>query len=122
MGLKNLFTTKQKGDFGEKKAAAYLKRRGFRIIERNYRNRFCEIDIIAFKRGMYVFAEVKSRSSDEFGTPAQAVDKNRRERMVRAAKMYMLGKEDFSVRFDVIEVYLDSRRINHYENAFDSNG
>jgi putative endonuclease len=122
MLFKKLFTTKQKGDFGEKKAAAYLRRKGYRIIERNYRNRFCEIDIIAFKKVTYVFAEVKSRSGDEFGTPAQAVDARRRERMVRAAKMYMIGNENFSVRFDVIEVYLKENRINHYENAFDSIG
>lgn len=118
MFFKKLLTTKQKGDYGEDKAASYLKRKGYKILERNYRNHFCEIDIIAQKKDTVVFTEVKSRSSDDFGAPAEAVDLRRRGRICRAAKVYMMGKEHLCVRFDVIEVYLSDGRINHYEDAF----
>lgn len=110
---------RQKGNYGEDLAAAYLKRKWYKIIERNYRNKFGEIDIIARKKDTVVFVEVKSRSSDNFGTPAEAVDKRRQGRMCRAAQFYMLGKyEKLQVRFDVIEVYLQNGKINHYEDAF----
>ncbi len=118
MFFKKLLNTKQKGDYGENKAAAYLKRKGYKILERNYRTRFGEIDIIARKKDVVAFVEVKARSNDDFGTPDEAVDFRRQCRMCRTAKFYMMNKDETSVRFDVIEVYLTDGRINHYEDAF----
>ena len=67
------------GDAGEKKARAYLKKHGYKILERNYKNPFGEVDIIAEKDGAVVFAEVKTRSSDLFGQPNEAVNGVRRQ-------------------------------------------
>ena len=119
MLLKKFVSPRKKGIYGEDMAAAYLKRKWYKISERNYRNKFGEIDIIARIRDTVVFVEVKSRSSDDFGAPSEAVDKRRQGRMCRAAQFYMLGKsQELQVRFDVIEVCLQNGKINHYENAF----
>ena len=105
------------GKKGENKACRYLRWHGWKILERNYKNPFGEVDIIAKKRDVFAFIEVKTRLNDVFGTPAQAVNEQRQRRYVQAAKFYFYGKSvDCTVRFDIIEVFRG--QLNHIENAF----
>ena len=105
------------GFWGESKAVRYLKKKGYKILERNYRCPFGEIDIIAEKDDVVVFCEVKTRTSVNYGLPNQAVDRERKRRYVNSAKFYFMKKEKTcTVRFDVIEIL--NGKINHIENAF----
>lgn len=108
---------KKLGKKGENKACRYLRRCGYKIVARNYKNPFGEVDIIAVKKDVTAFIEVKTRLSDKFGMPNEAVNYNRRQRYINGAKYYFAGREiDCTVRFDIIEVY--DGRINHIINAF----
>jgi putative endonuclease len=105
------------GFLGERRAAKFLKKAGYTIIERNFKCPFGEVDIIARKDDVVAFIEVKARTSDAYGAPRQAVDLRRQKRYLNCAKFYFSGHEvDYTVRFDVIEVL--KREINHIENAF----
>ena len=107
------------GSYGERRAAKHLKRNGYRIICKNFSTDIGEIDIIAKKGETFVFVEVKTRNSCDFGRPAEAVncDKQRKYRMV-AMQFFknICGGEDRLSRFDVIEVL--EKQVNHIENAF----
>ena len=121
-----------RGDFGEKAAAKFLKKNGYRIISRNFSALGCEIDLIVMDREHLVFVEVKTRrldpSSETILTkPAAAVDREKQRHVVRAAKCYLAQSEPCGkkCRFDVVEVYLDPRlerdkviRIHHIRGAF----
>lgn len=105
------------GRKGERKAARYLIFRGWKILERNYRTPYGEIDIIAKRRGVMAFIEVKTRTTDEFGTPAEAVDEKRKRRYIMGANYFLANRiVDMTVRFDIIGVYRG--KIEHFENAF----
>ena len=113
------------GVWGEKTAARYLRRNGYRILGRRVRvGRRDEIDIIARHRKTLVFVEVKTRRSEFFGRPADAVDAHKRRVLSRAAVRYVgrLKNPRVFFRFDVIEVIgrPGDRQpgINHIENAF----
>ena len=112
----------RKGKKGEDIACAYLKRSGYRIMNRNYKTDVGEIDIIATDEHTVIFVEVKSRTTDGFGMPSEAVNYMKRNKINQVASQYikkfMLFGAD--IRFDVIEVYLAENRVNHIENAFDS--
>ena len=105
------------GKFGEDIAERYLKQNGYRIIGRNFSCRQGELDIIAEKNEYVVFIEVKTRSNFLYGTPAQAVDKTKKEHMKRVAKYYLhiQGWERRFIRFDVIEVYVEKgfAKVHH---------
>ena len=108
---------KRLGKTGENKAVRYLKGQGYSILERGYKNPFGEVDIIAAKQDIVAFVEVKTRLNENYGAPAEAVDKKRRDKYVQAAKYYFYGKQiDVTVRFDIIEILRGE--INHIENAF----
>lgn len=105
------------GKQGEKKACSYLKKKGWKILERNFKNPFGEVDIIARKQDVIAFVEVKTRLSDVFGLPSEAVNLARRQRYIRAAEFYFANREiNCTVRFDIIEVFRG--QLNHIENAF----
>ena len=105
------------GFLGESRAAKFLKKSGYKILRRNFKCPFGEVDIIAQKDDVLCFIEVKTRSSDYFGEPNQAVDKTRRARYIDSARYYFTDREiDCTVRFDIIEVTKDG--VNHIENAF----
>lgn len=102
---------------GERRARSYLKRQGYTVLHRNYRCPFGEVDIIAEKDDVLCFVEVKTRSSDYYGAPNQAVNGERQRRYKNAARFYFANKEvDCTVRFDIIEVTKEG--VNHIENAF----
>jgi putative endonuclease len=114
---------KEMGIWGEQVAAKFLRESGFNIIERNYRCRFGEIDIIASVRDQLIFVEVKTRSSVRFGLPSEAVNSKKRSKYFLLATYYVNAKKlyNHNMRFDVIEIMLDSEqlhRINHIPNAF----
>lgn len=91
---------------GEEQAVAFLQRKGYRILAKNFRNRFGEIDIIAQDRDEIVFIEVKTRKNDNFGTPAEAVNeqKLRKITMVAADFMREQGLENIQPRFEVVSI------------------
>ena len=122
---------KKLGDFGEEKAALYLRRRGYKIIERNYRaGRSGELDIIAKSPdGVIVFAEVKTRTGNLMGDPRDAVDFYKKKHIINAALTYISRKNLYGedARFDVIEVIpvkkgiIKGVKINHIKEAFEVN-
>jgi len=122
------FTPLSLGERGERQAARYLRRRGFRIVETRSRSRYGEIDIIAVEGKTVVFIEVKTRRSEKNGRPAAAIDLIRRRRLSRAALAFLKvhGLLDYPSRFDVVEVIwpADQRRptIRHHRNAFEAEG
>lgn len=107
---------KRLGGKGEHLAARHLKKLGYKILERNYRTPFCEVDIIAKRDDVLCFCEVKTRNSDAFGAPSEAVNRSKQRLYIRAAHHYLRGKADVTVRFDIIEVFRGE--VNHIENAF----
>ena len=109
------------GPWGEAAAAAYLRKKGFRIEAMNYRTRLGEIDIIAADRRYLIFCEVKLRKSADFAAAREFVDSRKQQRLRSAAELYLAANElDVPVRFDVAEVYDEggSLRISYIENAF----
>ena len=116
---------RQIGAIGEKKAAAYLRGKGYRILERNYSCRYGEADIIAQDREYLVFVEVKLRKNASFAEAREFVDRRKQQRLISTAKYYLMDHDcDLPVRFDVIEIYssLDDDKktcIEHIENAFE---
>lgn len=117
-----MLNTKLKGRSGEDIAAEFLKRKGYEILERNFTTDIGEIDIIAAGEGYLVFVEVKARLSDKYGFAADAVNYTKQRKINAVASQYIKKYRLFSaaVRFDVIEVYTDEKRVNHIPNAFDS--
>ena len=94
------------GDQGEDLAAAFLKKQGYRILERNYRTPLGEIDLIGRHRGALVFIEVKTRRSSRFGSPQEAVHPAKQERLRNLAAYYLQqhGLGEVTVRFDVVGI------------------
>ena len=122
--LATRFRPKSLGQRGEDVAAKFLKRRGYHILARHVDVRVGELDIVAVDGRTVVFVEVKTRRSHEAGTPAEAIDQHKQQRMTRAALAYLKshGLLDNAARFDVIAVTwpAGARRptIDHFENAF----
>ncbi|MGN0822396.1 MAG: YraN family protein [Candidatus Gallimonas sp.] len=105
------------GRRGEALVCKYLKKRGYRILERNYRTPFGEADLVAQKDDEIVFVEVKARESDAFGLPVEAVTRAKQRRYFDIAKYYCLGLgKEAPVRFDVASVW--EGEIEYFENAF----
>lgn len=115
-------SSKQIGAAGEELAASYLKRKGYRILERNYRWRRGEIDVVAEKERIMVFVEVKTARQPFFGAPESWVDEHKQRQIGRAAQHYLFEREiaDVDCRFDVIAITRERGRWNveHIENAF----
>ena len=108
---------KSLGRAGERRAAKYLKKLGYKLLAKNYKTPFGEADIVAKDGETIVFCEVKTRLSEAFGTPAEAVEYHKRERYKKIARYYeSLAGEELFIRFDVVEVLAD--RVRHIENAF----
>ncbi|HSH14230.1 MAG TPA: YraN family protein [Desulfurivibrionaceae bacterium] len=110
------------GARGEAMAEQYLKRTGYRILARNYRCRYGEIDLIAEEGGNLVFIEVKTRSGAGFGHPLEAVDQRKRGQLTRTARRYLeenSAGERFC-RFDVVAISLAGEpQLELVRNAFE---
>ncbi len=118
------FSNQKFGALGEKLAADYLKKSKYKILEKNYKTKLGEIDIIAQKDDTIVFVEVKSRSADPFLRGQYAVDKRKQFHIMRTAAYYLDKKKSpLQPRFDIIEVEIDRDEgklvsINHLKAAF----
>ena len=111
----------EKGKTGEKLARDYLIKKGYRILEINYRNKVGEIDIIAFDNDVLIFIEVKSRTNTNYGYAYEAVNYKKQQKIINTSLIYIKSKryDKFQLRYDIIEVYLTNKSsINHIENAF----
>ncbi len=114
------------GDRGERLAGGYLRRRFYRILERNYRCRPGEIDIIAGKGDLLVVVEVKTRQKPFLNHPLYSIGPEKMDRIIRATRYYTHQKRvhDYYVRFDVITVIFSQERrfprITHLKNAFNT--
>jgi putative endonuclease len=109
------------GKKGEDIAAAYLEKKGYRILEKNWRQWRNELDLVAVDGKYLVIVEVKTRQSNVFGEPETAVTREKQKTLIRAANAYIRYKNmDMEVRFDIISVILakDSEQIHHMEDAF----
>jgi putative endonuclease len=108
------------GRLGENHAAVYLQRRGYTILRQNYRLGRAEVDIIAQQGNLLVFVEVKTRSTDRYGFPEEAVNPKKETMLLNAAEEFILREEwRHEVRFDIISVTLSSPPvIHHIEDAF----
>ena len=109
------------GKLGETAAVDYLISQGYEIITTNYRTRGGEIDIIAKQEKTIIFCEVKTRTSLNYGTPAVAVNRVKRNHIIRVAQCFLSSGawSGYCPRFDVIEIYhIRKAHINHMINAF----
>ncbi len=109
------------GISGEKMAVQYLQEKGYLILHTNWRNGKAEADIIAENNGMLIIAEVKTRSTAYFGSPGEAVDKQKQKMLVKAAEAYLeINNIDKEVRYDVVAIVMNDKEttIDHIEDAF----
>jgi len=104
----------------ESRACAYLEEHGIRVLERNFRSRHGEIDIIALDGDTLVFAEVKYRRTNDLGYPQEAVTASKQRTIMKTAAVYLMLRglgEGTVCRFDVIACYMNDE-IRHFINAF----
>lgn len=109
------------GKQGEDRAEQYLLENGYEIITRNYRHQHAEIDLIARKDKLLVFAEVKTRSNTSYGNPEEFVNYGKARLVMKAAEQYIFAHNWlYDVRFDIIAVTLAGSefRVKHIEDAF----
>lgn len=109
------------GKLGEEIAIKHLRKLDYKIVEHNWFYEKYEIDIIARNEEWIVFVEVKTRTSDQWGNPEDAISKGKIKRIVEAADFYLKENDvELSARFDVIVVILDGKKIEieHIEDAF----
>lgn len=106
------------GIWGEKEAVKFLKKKKYKVIEQNYRCKLGEVDIIARQGAYLVFIEVKTRASNRYGLPMEAVDEQKQRKLLLLALYYQKckGLLDMPVKFDVVQILGDE--ILLIENAF----
>lgn len=112
------------GDYGEHLAESYLMKLGYKILDKNYRCKLGEIDLIG-KDGDYItFIEVKTRRTTCFGMPCEAVNLHKQNKIFRTAEIYILKNKlnKYNFRFDVVEIILNNNKTNYsiqlIKNAF----
>jgi putative endonuclease len=111
------------GKEGEKVAERYLRKKGYRVVERNYRCMSGEVDLIVLDRRVIVFVEVKTRTGHRFGTPLEAVEFRKQRKMIQAAQFFLNQKKLYQrdARFDVVGISWpgDDPVVEHIQNAFE---
>ena len=112
--------TSRLGRAGERRAAWFYRLRGYRIVDRNVRLTTGEIDLVVRRGDTLVIAEVKTRQSLSAGEGFVAVDRNKRERMIRLASEYITRHPHARIRYDVLSLFWNGRRfvVSHYPDAF----
>jgi putative endonuclease len=111
----------EKGKEGEEFAANYLVEKGYEVLERNYRHKRSEIDLIVKKNNWLIFVEVKFRTSDAFGYPEDFVDYKKSKNIVDGAEQYTFDKDwQGNVRYDIVAIrnIHGQLEIKHIEDAF----
>lgn len=106
------------GRKGEDISVEFLRKQGYKIIKRNYRCSLGEVDVIARDKQVICFVEVKTRRTDRYGLPEEAIDSYKQRRLARVALSYLKEKKLFNqdIRFDVVSIFPDEIRI--IKNAF----
>ena len=111
------------GKEGERIAERFLLRKGYKLVERNYRCALGELDLVVLDRRVVVFVEVKTRTGHGFGTPFEAVEFRKQRKMIQAAQYFLAqkGLQQRDARFDVVGVSWPGSEptVEHIENAFE---
>ena len=111
------------GKEGERLAERFLEKKGYKLLERNYRCTAGELDLIVLDRRVIVFVEVKTRTGQGFGTPFEAVEFRKQRKIIQAAQFFLAekGLQQRDARFDVVGVSWVGREpvVEHIENAFE---
>ena len=115
---------KKLGSFGEKLAVSFLKKKGYKIIETNWRTRFGEIDIVCKKGGKIIFVEVRTKSGDSFCSPEESIGFFKKQKLAQTAEMYLQAKKmhhcDFGVDGIFIETKNGATEMRHLEDILES--
>lgn len=109
------------GDKGEQIAANYLLKLGYQILEKNFRAKRSEIDIICKGGNTIVFVEVKTRSSTKFGHPEEFVDEAKSAKIIEGAESYLMERDwNGAIRFDIVSILMSGSKneIKHFKDAF----
>ncbi|MCM8786437.1 MAG: YraN family protein [Candidatus Omnitrophica bacterium] len=111
-----------KGTFYEEKAVEFLKLKGYKILEKNFKTRWGEIDIIAKDRNYITFVEVKARQKNYMVSGLEAIDKDKKDKIIKVASFYASKNLDRFYRFDVLEIIQHKNCFvyNLIKGAFDS--
>jgi putative endonuclease len=111
------------GQEGERIAERYLSKKGYRIVERNYRCPMGEVDLIVLDRRVIVFVEVKTRRHERFGVPLESVHTRKQRKMIKAALWFLSDHKlhERDARFDVVGISFGGQEpvVEHIENAFE---
>ena len=112
------------GRRGEDEAARFLESRGYKVLERNFRCRYGEIDLVARDGQAVVFIEVKTRGSDRFGAPLASVDSKKQKKILLTAQFYIESNRlfDSDLRFDVVGIQINDGKLAFelVKNAFEA--
>jgi len=110
------------GELGERIAERWLRRTGWRVLQRRFRSGHRDIDLVVEREGTIAFVEVKARRGDRFGQPVEAVNWRKQKELTKSAQVWIdrHGRSEDSYRFDVVGVLMtgDRVRIRHVEDAF----
>lgn len=114
-------STTETGRIGEHIAKEYLGRKGYKIIEQNYKTKYAEIDLVAQKEGALVFVEVRTKTGEQFGTPEETINYKKKMKLTRNAKAFVAKKKFIGLyRIDAVCIVLgenkQAKRVTHYEN------
>ncbi|MEM1249122.1 MAG: YraN family protein [Acidobacteriota bacterium] len=118
-------STVEKGRWAEAHASRHLQSKGYRVVEKNFRCKRGEIDLIVERDGVLCFVEVKARRSQDFGGALLAVDVHKQRRVAAAAEIFLaLKPHDGPCRFDVVTLMKEAGRwrVSHLENAYEAGG
>jgi len=112
-------SNQRSGKLGEDIATDYLRKGGYSILDRNFRAGYGEIDIIALKKNILVFVEVKTRSDTSFGTPEEAVTPRKLREVVQTAEYFKMLHTDLpeAMRVDVIGIQLTGKKITYFKHT-----
>jgi len=114
------------GEEGERIAAAWLAQRGWRILDRRFRNGHRDLDLVAERARVVAFVEVKTRRGKDFGHPVEAVNWRKQRELTRSAAVWIAryGSGEQTFRFDVVGVLMSEHGalVRHVENAFAARG
>lgn len=114
-------TNQEMGKFGEDYAASYLKKNGYQILDRNYRFKKYEVDIICKHEDHLVFVEVKARNTSEIGPPWKAVTRTKQRQIIQCANQYIVSKNiNAEAQFDIISIVHNNSGtfLEHLDKAF----
>jgi len=118
------FERKNFGQFGEDLAASFLSGKGYKIIERNFRTRVGEIDIVCRRGDKIIFVEVKTRSGEMFGAPEEAITARKKQKLAMMAQQYLQQKKLQNCNFSVDGIFIEGRggdyEIRHLENILEA--